>query len=413
MELSEYDDAWLHGEAGRAGQRAMEIIVALARIYGAARLIPVKSVQISGVSYRNIGEAGLAFLRQWVDEGARVSVQTTLNPTAMDMACWEMQGFDRDFAQKQTAIINVFEEMGVGAGHPLPTCTPYLIGNSPAFGDHIAWAESSAVAYANSVLGARTNREGGPGAIAAAITGRTGAYGLHLPENRVATLKVNVTACLESIADFSALGAVVGQLARTDVPYFTRLPVRAGEPLWEEKLKALGAAMAATGAVALYHVEGVTPEITARPDLTGITSTVTIDDVTPGYAMLSDDVEAVDLVWVGCPHASLAEISLVADALAHLQLRSPLWITCARPVREMAEAQGLVAKITRAGGNVFSDACMAIAPMRRLGFKAVATPSAKGAYYLRNLAGTAARFGTLEQCLEAALTGRWPAANTH
>lgn len=413
MHLTQQEKAWLGGEAGRAQQRAMEIVVALANIYGASHLLPIRSVQISGVSYRNIGEAGLSFLRQWVHEGARTSVPTTLNPTAMDLVRWDIQGFDPGFAQKQKDIIDVFTEMGVGAGHPLPTCTPYLIGNVPAFGEHIAWAESSAVAYANSVLGARTNREGGPGAIAAAITGRTGAYGLHCPENRRATMRVDVTASMASIADFSALGAVVGQLARTEVPYFTGLPLQTNQPLWEDKLKALGAAMAATGAVALYHIEGVTPEIIKQPDLKGITRTIAIDDVAPGYRMLSDDVETIDLVWVGCPHASLAEIAVVAEALAHRRARIPLWITCARPVREIADAQGLVEKITQAGGSLFSDACMAIAPVRKLGFNAVATPSAKGAYYLRNLAGTAARFGTLMQCLETAVTGRWPGDSVH
>ncbi len=414
MELTGQEDAWLGGEAGRATQRAMEIVVALARIYGAEHLLPVNSVQISGVSYRNIGAAGLAFLRQWADEGARVRVPTTLNPTAMDMARWQAQGFDPQFAQMQREVVDVFSQMGVGDGEPVPTCTPYLIGNLPEQGEHIAWAESSAVAYANSVLGARSNREGGPGAIAAAITGRTGAFGLHLDQNRWATLVVEVKAHIETIADYSALGAVVGSLAREDVPFFRGLPLTYKAPFWRDKLKALGAAMAATGAVALFHVDGVTPEARAGSLLTSDYRVISINDVTPGYTMLSDAVQDIDLVWIGCPHASLNEIALIADTLESALLSSgkmkfaiPLWITCARPVRMAAAAQGLVEKIESAGGQVLTDACMAIAPVKALGFTAVATPSAKGAYYLRNLAGVAARFGTLAQCLETALTGRW------
>lgn len=416
MELTGQEEAWLNGDAGRATQRAMEIVVALARIYGAAHLLPVNSVQISGVSYRNIGAAGLAFLRQWADEGARVRVQTTLNPTAMDMLRWQVQGFDSHFAQMQKDVVDVFTQMGVGGGEPIPTCTPYLIGNLPKQGEHIAWAESSAVAYANSVLGARTNREGGPGAIASAITGRTGAFGLHLDQNRRATLVVDVKAQIESIADYSALGAVVGNLTRKAVPVFTGLLLTNETPYWQDKLKALGAAMAATGAVALYHVEGVTPEAKEGPVLARDARVITVDNVMPGYAMLSDDVQKIDLVWIGCPHASLDEIALVADAidnallpLGKRKVKIPLWITCARPVRAAAVAQGFVEKIETAGGRVLTDACMAISPARALGFTAVATSSAKGAYYLRNLAGVAARFGTLAQCLETAITGSWAA----
>jgi predicted aconitase len=409
MHLTAEEQSWLAGDAGPALQRAAEIIVALGKIYGAERLIPVESVQISGVSYRNLGPAGLAFLQQWAAEGARVRVPTTLNPAAMDLVNWRMQGFDPDFAEKQQAVIDAFARMGVGDGCPVPSCTPYLVGNVPSPGDHVAWAESSAVSYANSVLGARTNREGGPGALAAALLGRTGAYGLHLDANRRATLRVEVQAPPRTIADYSALGAVVGKAAGQHVPLFVGLPLTRGDPLWQEKLKALGAAMAATGAVALYHVADVTPE--ARAD--GVSppkhETLTVNALTSGYAMLSDPGDAVDLVWIGCPHASLPEIARIAERVAGRRLAIPLWITCARPVLEAAAAQGHAATLEAAGARLIADACMAIAPVQALGFDAVATPSAKGAFYLRNLAGVAAHFGPLEQCLDAAIKGRWAA----
>lgn len=407
MELTAVDRDWLEGDGGPALKRAMEIVVALGTIYGAPTLIPVESVQISGVSYRNIGDAGLRFLRQWADEGARVRVPTTLNPTAMDMVRWEAQGFSVDFADKQRQVVDAFAQMGVGEGAPLPTCTPYLIGNRPAQGTHVAWAESSAVVFANSVLGARTNREGGPGAIAAALTGLTGAYGLHREENRLATRCVEVRARLDTIADYSALGAIVGHWAGQAVPYFVDLPLDvAGDPLVEEKLKALGAAMAATGAVALFHVAGVTPEARTTAMLALTYEVLVIDDLAPGYAGLSDDVDRVDLVWIGCPHASLREIALVAEALRDRTVQIPLWVTCARPVRAIAVEQGLVSAIESAGGRVFTDACMGIAPLHDLGFSAVATPSAKGTFYLRNLAHVAARFAPLEECIAIAAGDR-------
>ncbi|MBN1262194.1 MAG: aconitase X catalytic domain-containing protein [Anaerolineae bacterium] len=403
MQLTDQERAWLAGEAGPATKRAMEIVVALGQIYHAERLIPVASVQISGVSYRNIGAAGLDFLANWAAEGARVRVPTTLNPTANDLQIWSEQGFDAGFAAKQQAVVDVFVQMGVGDGHPVPTCAPYLVGNAPGLGEHVAWAESSAVSYANSVLGARTNREGGPGAVAAALVGRTGAYGMHLNANRQATVRVEVRAQLQTLSDYSALGAIVGQRVRKQVPYFAGLPLERDAPLWQEKLKALGAAMAAAGAVALYHVEDVTPEARAAPVLADGAGTLVIDHLMPGYAMLNDPVEHIDLVWVGCPHASLAEIARVAEALRGKQLRVPLWITCARPIKEAAIAQGVAADIEAAGGRLIADACMAIAPVRDLGFTSVAAVSAKGAFYLRNLAGVKTRFATLDDCLALAL----------
>ncbi len=397
MKLTDEERSWLAGEGGVALRRAMEIIVALGRIYGAERLIPVESVQISGVSYRNLGEAGLNFLRRWVAEGAEVRVPTLLNPTAMDMGAWSEQGFDPTFARRQEEIVALFAQMGVGYGSPIPTCTPYHIGHRPAAGAHLAWAESSAVSFANSVLGARTNREGGPGAIAAALTGRVAGYGLHLEENRGPTVTVEVEEQPRTVSDFSALGALVGDEVKKGVPYFINLEV--GEPLREAKLKALGAAMAATGAIALYHIRGVTPEAELfEPP----SERVRLGLVSKGYVFLTDTRE-VDLVWIGCPHASVEEIGEVAAMVRGKRLRRPLWVTCARRVRGEAIEAGYAATIEAAGGKLYVDACLAIAPLHELGIHSVATSSAKGAFYLRNLAGVGVYFGTLNECIQLAL----------
>jgi predicted aconitase len=407
MNLTAEERSWLQGEAGPAIQRAAEIVIALGQIYGAERLIPVASVQISGVSYRNIGAAGLRFLRRWAEEGARVRVPTTLNPTGMDLEQWQELGFQPDFAARQLEVVETFAAMGVGQGHPVPTCTPYAIGNLPHPGESIAWAESSAVAYANSVLGARTNREGGPGAIAAAILGRTAAYGLHLEAHRRATLHVTVTARPAGLSDYSALGARVGKIAGSRVPWFTGLPLDPADPLTTEKLKALGAAMAATGAVALFHVEKITPEAQDFTLLAPDAEAISIADLQPGYTDLNDPAAGLDLVWLGCPHASAEDLARIAARIAGEKVCRPLWITTARPLREAAARDGTLALLEAAGARVIADACVAIAPIRDLGYQAVATNSAKGAYYLRNLAGVGAHFGTLEQCIAAALTGCW------
>lgn len=397
LNLTPQEQAWLAGEGGPAVKRAMEIIVALGKIYGAKELIPVASVQISGVSYRNLGQAGLDFLQQWAREGAQVRVPTLLNPAAMDLEAWSEQGFEPEFAVQQHAVIQAFAQMGVNSGEPTPTCTPYLIGNVPEPGEHLAWAESSAVSYANSVLGARTNREGGPGAIAAALTGRTGAYGLHLAQNRRATLHVQVKCTPRSRSDYSALGAQVGKQAGQRIPYFSGLPLQPGEVGWQEKLKALGAAMAATGSVALYHVDGVTPEARTGSPLAPEHESLTISELAPGYELFNDPAAEIELLWLGCPHASLTELKKVAQLVAGKELRIPLWITCARPVKEIAAQQGLTTIIEKAGGRLFADACLAIAPVRALGFKAVGTVSAKGAFYLRNLAGVQVQLKSLAE----------------
>ena len=170
MRLTSEENEMLAGAKGRAVQKAMQILAALGNIYGARRMIPVSSVQIAGVSYDNLGEAGLQFLAEMANGGRRVCVPSTLNPAGMDIENWAALGIQPEFAEKQMLVLEAFSRMGVTT---TCTCTPYLIGNLPRYGDHLAWSESSAVCYANSIIGARTNREGGPSALAAALTGRT------------------------------------------------------------------------------------------------------------------------------------------------------------------------------------------------------------------------------------------------
>jgi predicted aconitase len=427
----------LAGDWGSGVQKAMEILTALGAIYGADDLVPVTSVQVAGVSYKNLGDAGLEFLADWAAQGARVRVPTTLNPAGLDLDGWRELGFDADFADKQARVIQAFAAMGI---RTTCTCTPYFVGNVPRQGDHVAWAESSAVSFANSVLGARTNREGGPSALAAAITGRTPRYGLHLPENRRAQLVVDVRCPVQSLADFGALGAMVGRVARNRVPYLkfgvasSELRVASSEfrPMYSgtsnanlqtpnsqlatqvDLLKALGAAMAASGAVALYHIEGVTPEADVPGIIVPDAETFIVESLAEGYAALdtrsasgSGDSDEIDLVWIGCPHASLAELARVVELLAGRQVRSALWVTMAREVRAEAKKVGLVQALEALGGRVVADTCLVVAPVKELGFRHMATPSGKGAYYAPSHSGLAVHYGALEACIEAAVSGEW------
>jgi predicted aconitase len=221
-------------------------------------------------------------------------------------------------------------------------------------------------------------------------------------------LRVDVRCQVNTLADFGALGYLVGKAARNRVPYFAGLDVGASDRDGHNvALKTLGAAMAASGAVALYHVAGVTPEA-GQPDiLTGDCETLDVDDLGPAYAALDSDVSQIDLVWFGCPHAGLEEVADVVRLLDGRRAQTALWITTARAVRDQAEAAGLVAAVEASGGRVVADMCAVVAPMRELGFRTLATPSAKGATYLPSHAGLRVRYGSAGQCVEAAVTGTW------
>ncbi len=404
------EQAMLAGDMGIAVRRAMEIVVALGQIYNARRLIAVSSVQVAGVSYKNLGEAGLEFLREWAGQGARVRVPATLNPAGVDVENWQELGFPADFVRRQREVIAAYEAMGIA---PTCTCTPYLVGNRPGYGEHVAWAESSAVSFANSILGARTNREGGPGALAAAICGRTAAYGLHLEENRLANYRVEVRCPVRTVSDWSALGYLVGRQVRDGVPCFflyddrCSLPAPGAppdDPLMDGP-KSLGAAMAAVGAVGLYHIAGVTPEAVQHSVLRADVNRIVVDDLAPGYAALNDEQERVDLVSIGCPHASPSEIRRVAALVAGKRLVAALWVTTARQTREQMWDE--VKAIQNAGGYVVADTCLVVAPVGQMGFRSLATNSAKMAFYAPSHSRLRVRFGSLERCIAAAISGRW------
>lgn len=385
MYLTKEEELILTGEYGYALQKAMEILVALGEIYGADRLIPIKSAQVAGVSYKNIGDAGIEFLRDFVDAGARVSVYTTLNPAGI--------GND-EFMEKQAEVLELYRRMGIEA---TSTCTPYYGANLPKFGDHLAWSESSAVSFANSVIGARTNREGGPSSLAAAIVGKTPNYGLHLDENRKATVKVKVEAGVKTFVDYAALGYHLGKSLGNDVPYITGL-----KPEMSEYLKEMGAAMAASGSIALYHVEGETPEW--RGAVVDKVETVTVEDsdLRAVREAFSDDWSGIDMILIGCPHASLPEIKEVAELLRMRgkPLKIPLFITASRAVKALADALGYTGTIERYNGRIIPDSCFVVSPIKGW-YRGVATNSGKSAFYFRSF-GFSVRLDDVENLIKEA-----------
>jgi predicted aconitase len=391
MRLTTAEKNMLSGKEGRATTKSMEILVALGEIYGAKRLVPVTSVQVSGVSYKNLGDAGIEFLNELAQDG-RARVKTTLNPAGMDLTNWRQQGIDEGFALRQLEVIDAYRKLGLEI---TCTCTPYLAGNEPGFGEHIAWGESSAVVYANSVLGARTNREGGPSALAASLTGRTPLYGYHLDENRVTTLVVNVGATLGSPEDFAAMGYAVGKVAKNGVPYF-----RGVNTAGVEESKELSAALASSGGVAMFHMEGVTPEAKGLPR-GAETISFGQSDLLDATASLDDEGDP-DFISVGCPHCSLKEIATIAGLLRGRKVTREFWICCSRYVKQESDQKGYSRTIETSGAKFACDTCMVVAPVETMGFKVVATNSAKAVHYLRNN-GLRVRFLTLEKCVSEAM----------
>ena len=365
MHLTKEEERLL--EDGNLGERrSLEILCALGDIFGADRLIPISSAHVSGVSYKTIGDAGIEFLRE-MSVGLKVRVKTTANPIAMDRRRWREMGIREEFAQKQMKIVDIYESLGVKESW---TCTPYLAGNKPSLKETIAWAESSAIVYANSVLGAHTNREGGPSALASAITGLTPEYGLHLEENRKANLIVDVTDDLKE-KDFATLGCLVGDLARDCIPYFRGLKAS------ETDMRTLGAALASTGSVALFHLEDVTPESSRalkdkverieieRKDLDDKADELGVDD-------------SPDLIAMGCPHLSREDLETLADFQQKERNGTEMWLCTSRYVFD--HSQGIIKRLEN-HAKVLCDTCMVVCPIEER-TKVIATNSGKAAFYL-------------------------------
>ncbi len=377
--------ARLRKEGSPAQQKALELLVALGSLYDAERLVPVTCAHVSGASYKLIGDAGVEFLEDFAKD-ARVAVPTTVNPLGTDLQQWRELGVPEDFADKQARIAHAYEVMGV---RPVYSCTPYLIGARPKLGEHVAWSESNAVCFANSVLGARTNREGGPSALAAAIVGATPDYGLHRDAGRQPTILVDVRADLHGI-DFSLLGLFTGKETGEGVPFFR------GFRASEEDLKWLGAAVASSGSVGMFHLEGVTPEWRRARTRNLKRVSVTAEDLEEVRGHYTDGAEA-DVIALGSPQLSSGELRGIAALVDRKPPRIPVWVFTSRIVREACPEA--VTIIERRGGRVLADTCLEVTLLEHR-FGTVATPSGKGAYYLPSLCRQKVILDDIERLLE-------------
>ena len=385
MQLDPEDEKILAGEQGETRQKMLELLVALGKVFGAEQLVPIKSAQVSGASYKTIGEYGL----QWLSSlDAKAVVPAVLNPIGMPRTRWKEMGIDADFAGKQQAVVEAYGRLGIGLEC---TCTPYYL-HETSFGDHLSWSESSAVSYANSVIGARTNREGGPSALAAALIGRTPCYGFHLGQNRIPQVVVDVQTATRdwTVADYGALGYHAGKLVGNRIPYFTGIrPER-------DQLKALGAAMAATGAVALYHVEDVTPE--AQKNRFGIGDLEKIPVELKEIAGVFQEVP-VEAVALGCPHCSPEELGTLARLLTGKRVTKPLYVFASQGVIDANRK--FVEVIEKSGAKVYADTCMVVSPVMEQ-YRGIMVNSGKALAYVPDMCGGVAWMGTTEECVRVA-----------
>jgi hypothetical protein len=372
MELSKGEQAILNGESGEGPRKAMELIVALGKIYGAKGLVDITSAHLSGASYKTIGDGGLLYLEDMVAGGSKVKVPSTLNPIGMDRGRWGEMHISEDFAEKQLRIVELYGKMGVKT---TCSCTPYLGENVPKFGDHVAWAESSALSMVNSMIGARTNREGGPGALAAAILGKTARYGYHLDENRRPTVIIDAKIG-DSLFEHSLLGQAVGSRIGGGIPYF-----RGISPDMDQA-KTMAGAMAASGAVAMFHVEGVTPEA-GYQDVSGLDIITIGDDEIKEAREKLNTADEVQLIALGCPHLSEREMREIAGLLEGKEKKgdAEIWFCTSESVRARCPDE---VRVMERFGPVLADTCMVVSPIEGA-FKRTGTNSCKAGNYLPTL----------------------------
>ena len=407
LDLSPLDRELMSGAHGGGAAFAMRLLARFAEAVGAPAFIDIEAAHIDGCLY--LGRASLDFVQRMSSLGGKVRVPTTLNVGSIDLIHPELFRGPKEDAENGAKLMAAHVELGCA---PTFTCAPYQSIHRPRFGAQIAWGESNAIVFANSVIGARTNRYGDFIDLCCAMTGRAPAYGLHLKENRVARALVEV----DSIpVDWDpeqaavAVGHIIGRRCGRLVPAIVGLPPETSE----DDLKALGAAAASSGAVALFHVVGVTPE---APDLETACGGVkpelrlrlTADDLRDAARSLSsvDDGAPLGAVSLGTPHFSVAEFARLMPLLDGERPLVDIWINCSRATLGEIRERGWEEKLRAARVTLVADTCVYVGTLTRFGNGAVMTNSGKCAYYAPANLGVEVAYGSLAECVASARAGK-------
>ncbi|MFA9402959.1 MAG: aconitase X [Anaerolineales bacterium] len=407
--LSDYDRELLAGERGPGAQMAMRIIVRMAEILGVERLIDIEAAHIDSSLY--MGAATLEFAEKLVVLGAKVSVPSTLNVSGVDEHGWMHWAVPPDWAENAKRQMRAYQEMGC---IPTWTCAPYQTEFKPKFGQQIAWGESNAIVFANSIIGARTERYPDLLDICAAITARVPAAGLHLEENRAGQVLLRLKEVPDRVqrheSFYPVLGHLMGKISGEKNPVVVGMEV---EPEWDQ-LKALGAAAASSGTVGLFHLVGITPEAPTLEDAFQGNEPeqeidVTMEHLREAWRELSTaSGRELDLVVLGCPHFSLAEFERLALLLDGQEKHKDVefLVNSNRTMRALADEEGYLRSLEAFGGVVTVDTCPLATPMLSPDIDVVMTNSAKYSYYAPGMLDERVVFGTLEDCVLSAVEGR-------
>lgn len=427
IRLSQYEEEFLAGKRGEAARLAMEILVRLGELYGAEELIPIAQAHIDGGLYAAVGDAGLEFAARLAGLGGRVVVPTTMNATSRDIHNWGEHRVQPWYAEKSARMEAAYLKMGV---LPTWTCAPYQGGVIPRFGEQIAWAESNAIVFVNSVIGARTERYGDYTDICCALTGRAPYFGLHMKENRRGEILFDCTQLRLDAerGDLAVLGYLTGKLAGAKIPVLKGIPDWVGT----DELKAFSAAAASSGSVAMFHMLGITPEASdekaafqgpvpehvteitqgmleeARKSLSRLTTNRLVESSvaeSEKVEVTTQGMSSFDVVLIGCPHASAQELMIIEKRLQGRTVAPgvELWIYTRENVYSWLRQNGIIAAIEQAGATVIRDTCFVNTDLSGWNFKRVITNSAKYAHYIPSRTGLDVVFGSLTECLTAAL----------
>ena len=409
MNLTAYDRQLLNGDFGPAAQMAMNILVQLGAVMDAPGMLDISQAHVDGCIYESEGH--LDFAEKLTSLGGKVRVPTSLNATSLDLQHWRGWGVDPHWAAKAQRLANAYVQMGCV---PTWTCAPYQTEFAPRLGQQIAWAESNAIVFANSVIGARTNRYGDFTDICAALTGRVPRIGLHLAENRLGQILFDLTnipkALMQDDAFYPVLGHYLGKRSGDKIPVVNGLP----NTVAEDSLKALGAGASSSGGVALFHAVGITPEAPTLEAAFGgrpITErvVVTLRELNEARADLSSaEGETLDAVVLGSPHFSLQESLRLAQTIRGQRVSPSVEfiVTTNRMVKAALEARGILATLSDAGVRLCEDTCILLSPMLKPEIRVLMTNSAKYAYYTPNLLERRVVFGSLSDCVASAVAGR-------
>lgn len=409
--LSENDQAMLAGEAGAATALAMRIVTGLAETMGANALLSIEGAHIDSCLFH--GQSGIDFARRLTDGDAQVAVPTTLNVSSLDLLHPDLFKGPADEAAQSRELMSLYESMGC---RPTWTCAPYQLEDRPSFGQHVAWAESNAIVFANSVLGARTHRYGDFIDISAAITGRAPAAGLHLDENRHGEVLFRLVGVSDALLDHDVLAPVLGYLVGSAAG--DRIPVIDGLPpdVPEHRLKALGSAAASSGAVGLFHAVGITPEAPTLDAAFAERPPTTTIDVRPADLRAARDQlttatvedQRLGAVSLGTPHYSIAEFERVVELLAGRSINDGVkfFINTGRDLWHEVGLRGWGATLEAAGVQIVTDTCTYITPVMGDINGYALTDSAKWAHYAPGNLGIDAAFGSVDDCVESAVAGK-------